>query len=79
MKAVAIADLARPAYRRLPPHVKSQLNRIVWRMAAGDYTGITGWDGGVYSVTLGDGTFVVIEDRPSVVVVQHIIRLFGGE
>ena len=78
MKAVAIADLARLAYRRLSPTLRRQLNRIIWRMASGDYTGVISWGGGVYSVTLSTGIFVIIEDRPDVVVVQHIIHPSGG-
>jgi hypothetical protein len=74
MKAVSIADLARSAYRRLPLAVRRQLNRMIWQMARGDYTDATSWEGGVYSVTLSDGTFVVIEDRSDVIVVQHVIR-----
>jgi hypothetical protein len=74
MKAVAIADLARSAYRRLSPAVRRQLNSMIWQMARGDDTDATSWGGEVYSVTLSDGTFVVIEDRSDVVVVQHVIR-----
>ena len=78
MKAVAIADLARPAYRRLSPTLQRQLNRLIWRMAGRNYTGTTSWGGGVYSVTLSTSIFVIIEDRPDVVVVQHIIHPSGG-